>query len=57
MKKLGIDTIYNTLHSYELSIIAKAQTMKNQGNKKKEEIYNAKVNAIRECIRLIRKIQ
>lgn len=54
MKKLGIDTIYNTLHSYEIALSAIAQNMKNKGNVEGERIYTEKVNTVRECIIMLR---
>lgn len=57
MKTIAINTLYEVLRGYEMSLVFKAQNESDKGNVSKSQIYSAKANTVRECIRLIRSIE
>lgn len=57
MKTITIDRIYETLQGYESFLVLKAKNEIEKDNMRKAEIYSAKANAVRECVRLLSGIQ
>lgn len=55
MKKISISDLENLLLEHKLSYINKAEQEILQGNEKKAQLYNAKANAVRECIGIVNK--
>ena len=55
MKKLSLKELENLLFEHKLTYIHKAEQQVLQCNEKKSQLYNAKANAVRECIGILNK--